>query len=98
MVDETQPPKGWHVLPAHSPEQFERQAFAAPSEAHRIAREEAQPYVAEMVERLADHFDALAIDRRNRGINDIADGFDAAGDLLRLMAEGKRPLPGSEGR
>lgn len=89
MVDETKPPKGWR-WEAHGPdsERVRRPVvYGCPlTEAHRIAREEAQPYIAEALERIAAW---LAVE--------LEFCADEAAEQVRAMARGERPLPGSEG-
>lgn len=93
MVDETKPPKGWREEEPCAPGDewagdetgWLREETLADTlaDAHRIAREEAQPYIVEALERIAAWFD-------DEGCNG-----EAAIDL-RAFASGGRPLPGGK--
>jgi len=106
MVDETKPPPNWRVEATAYDDEDEPHVFrpygSGPlSVAHLIAREEAQPYIAEALERIAAWLD----DSTNDGMFEQWQiegtqpwSHNYAAEELRKMATGRRPLPGSEGR
>lgn len=110
MVDETKPAKWWRVYSCGGYWEVARdgacdeeneQCTDIDSEAeaialtHRLSREEARPYVAEALERIAAWLESRAFEE-SRG--ELVGRFDRwLCRQVQRMARGERPLPGSEG-
>lgn len=104
MVDETNPPKGWWteqqfescwiVHKLNGATDYAETEATALADAHRIAREEAQPYVAEALERIAKWLETDGL--QDAVGNSVAGLFQAAAHEVRKMATGARPLPGGK--
>ncbi len=90
MVDETKPPSRFWRYDEKAECWYLEYASKSFGGAHRFAREEAAPYVAEALERIAVWLETMHANREHIG-------RDLFVERLREMARGERPLPGSEG-
>jgi len=102
-IDTSKAPKGWYSCATREDDGttyldgercWRGGVKVVHAEAHRIAREEAQPYVTEALERIAAWLEEKSREYAQRGVVNLSDGFDVASSYVRGFASGARPLPG----